>query len=321
MSKIYLLVVTAFLVLNANGQTIADFENLSIPQDSFLNGSDMMGGFSSGNIFVPNDFNANFNSYNGWAISNTTDTLTTGLDNQYSAVTGGGYQGSSNYAVVYAFSPTTLSLTGPAAGKQMNGLYITNSTWGYLGMRDGTQFSKSFGGATGDDPDFFLLTIKKYKDGMLSTDSIDFYLADFRFADNSQDYFVKEWTFIDLTVLGDVDSLQFELRSSDSGMFGMNNPAYFCIDNVETRELGTANSVAIDEKISLFPNPASNFLGIKGLPQGQFQASIFDLQGKLIMNQELSDQEFINIETLNTGLYSLKIKGEDFVHQGKFLKR
>jgi hypothetical protein len=30
-------------------------------------------------------------------------------------------------------------------------------------------------------------------------DSIEFYLADFRFANNSQDYILKTWEYLDLT--------------------------------------------------------------------------------------------------------------------------
>ena len=67
---------------------------------------------------------------------------------------------------------------------------------------------------------------------MLGTDSVDFYLADYRFADNSEDYIVKDWTFVSLEALGDVDSLLFSLTSTDNdSMFGMNTPAYFCMDN------------------------------------------------------------------------------------------
>jgi hypothetical protein len=60
---------------------------------------------------------------------------------------------------------------------------------------------------------------------------VEFYLADFRFADNSQDYILDSWGFVDLSALGTVDFLEFDLSSSDNGAFGMNTPGYFALDN------------------------------------------------------------------------------------------
>ena len=65
-----------------------------------------------------------------------------------------------------------------------------------------------------------------------STGSVDFYLADYRYADSSQDYIVNAWEYIDLSSLGSVDELSFSLSSSDNGSFGMNTPNYFAIDNI-----------------------------------------------------------------------------------------
>ena len=64
------------------------------------------------------------------------------------------------------------------------------------------------------------------------TDTVDFYLADFRFEDNSQDYIVTDWTWLDLNTLGNVTEISFAWSSSDTGVWGMNTPAYFCMDDV-----------------------------------------------------------------------------------------
>ena len=65
------------------------------------------------------------------------------------------------------------------------------------------------------------------------TGSIDFYLADFRSVDNGDDFIRGDWSSVDLTPLGNnVTKLRFELSSSDNGMFGMNTPAYFAVDNL-----------------------------------------------------------------------------------------
>ena len=105
-------------------------------------------------------------------------------------------------------------------------------------MLDGDAFAKQFGGVTGDDPDYLLLTLTGlHADG--STDSTEFYLADFRFADNAQDYIVSQWTWADLSVLGPVVGLEFALSSTDSGQFGMNTPSYFAMDSLMVPEPAT----------------------------------------------------------------------------------
>ena len=65
---------------------------------------------------------------------------------------------------------------------------------------------------------------------------IDFYLADFRFDDNTLDYIVDQWTTVDLSGLTNAVELQFSLSSSDVGDFGMNTPAYFAVDHVTVSE-------------------------------------------------------------------------------------
>jgi len=99
-------------------------------------------------------------------------------------------------------------------------------------MRDGDGFAKKFGGATGSDPDFLRLTITGQDGGGATTGTVDFFLADFRFADAAQDTIVRDWTFVDLSSLGAVASLGFALASTDNGAFGMNTPAYFAMDNL-----------------------------------------------------------------------------------------
>jgi len=84
--------------------TVITFENFELPVDTFLNGSDLSGGFASGAVFLPNTYTItpDFESWSGWAISTETDTVTPGFLNQYSASTGGGMDSSLAYAVTFA---------------------------------------------------------------------------------------------------------------------------------------------------------------------------------------------------------------------------
>lgn len=235
-ARCLVLMVAAFLFTShANAQSVSSFENLILPADSFWDGSDMSGGFSSGAGFFVNhftDWGGGFTSWDGFAYANRIDTTTPGYGNQYSAYAGGGFEGSPNFAVGYCYPTTRIRLPDNIHQKVTSGLYVTNNTYCALSMRDGDSFSKKFGGGAGNDPDWFRLSIWGYTNG-LPTDTVAFYLADYRFSDNDSDYIVKDWTYIDLAGIGDADSLEFSLSSSDNdSIYGMRTPAYFCIDNV-----------------------------------------------------------------------------------------
>lgn len=236
--RVIILIVVLAAVATATAGT-ADFEDLVLAPNSYWNGSDESGGFQSGSFHFNNNYDVSYGSWDGWAYSNMTDTTTPGYGNQYSAYTGGGVSGSSNYAVAFdpvpvfmGTQPPTITLTDTVEGYTLAGAWFTNATYAALAMRDGDSFSKKFGGATGNDEDWFLLTITGKDASDQSTGTADFYLADYRFADNAQDYIVDQWTWVDLSSLGNVVALEFGLSSSDTGEFGMNTPSYFAMDNL-----------------------------------------------------------------------------------------
>ena len=61
------------------------------------------------------------------------------------------------------------------------------------------------------------------------TGTKEYYLADLRDAEKA--YIINDWRYVDLSGLGKVAKLGFELSSTDNGDYGMNTPAYFCFDN------------------------------------------------------------------------------------------
>lgn len=289
-------------------QTTVSFENFNLPPDTFLNNAAPDTAFVSGPLALPNFYDPQWMFWAGWAISNRTDTLTPGFINEYSARAGSGANGTATYAVAYAFDGVIVRLLGPAAGGTVLGLYVTNSTYAYYSMRDGDAFAKKFGGPTGNDPDFFLLTVKKYRNGVLGPDSVNFYLADYRFADNTRDYIVKDWTYLDLSPLGEADSLLFTLTSSDVGVFGMNTPAYFCIDEVSIQPIVSQKEVLPSLEFSLWPNPASEYALIR-LPESLAaetpQIEVFDTTGKLWLQTR---QQHLSVSDLTPGLYYVRLQ-------------
>jgi hypothetical protein len=210
---------------------IANFDDLSLAPESYWNGSDQSGGFVSGSAWFNNNYDVDYGSWDGFSYSNITDTTTAGIDGQYNAITGGGQDGSANYGIGYVGWAELPVITLDIAGV-VNGLYVTNNNYAYYSMLNGDAFAKKFGGSSGNDEDWFLLTITgKDADGA-ATGAVDFYLADYRFIDNSEDYIIKTWEYIDLSSLGVVKNLEFSLSSSDAGEWGMNTPAYFALDTI-----------------------------------------------------------------------------------------
>jgi hypothetical protein len=227
-SLIFILAVCSFTFAD-----IADFDDLYLEPESYWNGADGSGGFTSGSVYFENYYNEIFSSWAGFAYSNITDTTSSGLSTQYNAITGSGQGGSANYGIGYMDSYNTIFPTLNLDQIQtIDYIYVTNTNYAYYSMQDGDAFAKKFGGSSGDDPDWFLLTITGIDQGGGITGTVDFYLADFRFENNDLDYILNTWQPVDISALGVVESLQFSLTSSDVGEWGMNTPAYFAIDTI-----------------------------------------------------------------------------------------
>jgi hypothetical protein len=229
--------------------TVVTFETFSLPGTGYWNGSDLSGTAGTPGFFgetphvqdrniegllFRNTYTTVFDSWSGFAVSNHTDSTTAGFGNPYSAFAGSGAAGTANYAVgSYAsYEESTVIKLGALTHLSGKGASFTNTTYTALDMLNGSGFSKKFGGADGNDPDWFMLTITGFSAGIPTGNAMDFYLADFRFADNTQDYIISDWTFVDFSPLGWADELRFSLSSSDNGGFGMNTPSFFAIDNV-----------------------------------------------------------------------------------------
>jgi hypothetical protein len=313
--KMFLLITIIIFAFfgEIEAQTVADFEDIQLPPESYINDGGVDEGFFSGNTFLPNDYNADWDAWTGWAISNTTDTQDASYNNQYSSISGHGVNESANYAVTYAYDGSIIHFSGTAKGGDIEGLYITNSTVTYLSILNGDAIAKRFGGESGDDPDFFKLVIRCYLDGNVSSDSIEYYLADYRFSDNSQDYIVNTWQYIDLQSLGKSDSLVFVLRSSDNGIFGMNTPAYFCIDNLTTLDNGVSNSTeGYGDRILVYHDHTGDQLIIQAESFGSFQYMLADINGQILSQDQFRDyNHVIGTHKFSTGTYFLSLNDMD----------
>ncbi len=274
MKKTALLVLVFLLAMSpVAGAAVSTFDDLTLAAESYWNGDDdgsgygTYSGFTSGDNYFANYEAAAYYSWEGFAYSNMTDTTTAGYTNQYSAYTGGGVNNSSNYAIAYTctmWGQSAQTYNGYTTGEYtqiVDGFYITNTTYAYLSMLNGDSYAKKFGGVDGTDADWFLLTVYALDENYGKTGAyVEFYLADYRFADSSEDYILDEWAWVDLSGLGAVYGLEFELTSSDNSNYGMNTPAYFAMDNL------TTSAVPVPAAIWLL---GFGLLGLAGMRRGQ----------------------------------------------------
>lgn len=309
MKKIYTLVAALAVAGTISAQTIIDFESYSLAgPETAVSDAGASGAFDFDGVTFYNNYDAQWGSFVGFAMSNYTDVVTPGWTNQFSSYTGSGFDGSTNYAIFYSFGQIKTN----TAAKRITGFNLTNTTYAYLSMRDGDGYGKEFGsiydadtiidGTNGED--FFKVWIFGENFDGSQRDSIEFFLADYRFADNTQDYIISDWNEIDLTVFGfDVTKVDFAFESSDNNAFGIKTPTYIAMDNV-TVENVTGLSEEFTANFSAYPNPVQNELNIQG---GKGTISILTSTGQLIEQIDHNEFSSINVVELPSGVYFISL--------------
>lgn len=325
MKKIYTLVAAVAVAGTISAQTIIDFEDHPLAgAETHDNGSDGVGAFDFGGTTFDYIYNAAGDYFSGFAISNHTDVTTPGFMNQYSAYTGGGANGSSNFAIFYSFGNGGINTNDAAV--RIDSFQLTNTTYAYLSMQDGDGYGKQFGsiynadgvvdGTNGED--FFVVTIYGESFDQTQIDSIDFYLADYRFADNTLDYIVDSWNTIDLTGFGfDVASVRFAFASSDNNSFGLKTPAYIAIDNVATQSVSGLDT-KLAENYTVSPNPAIDVITVKG---GVGALEVRNAIGQTIWSQEHISTSQIDLDAFESGVYFITLKDDSGVRTKQFVKQ
>jgi hypothetical protein len=244
------LIVPLTLAAPAGADEVVTFEDFGLPAHSFDNNA---GGsyFNIDGHQFNNSFDPTFAAWSGWAISSMTDTTTPDFTNQYSAIPGSGAGGSQTYAVAFTFSSTADpfhpagSWINLPAGENPTSIDVTNTTYAYYTMLNGSQFSSPFTSSS-----FFKLDVAGYT----GADGTGTLLGDVPFNLATGTNILNTWKTIDLTSLAGSKSLVFGLQSSDNDpVFGMNTPAYFAADNL----VETASGVV--------PEPGTLTLALFGL--------------------------------------------------------
>ena len=269
--------------------------------DTFRNGQDGTESFELNPISFPVVYDFDFDIWSGqWALSSDTDSVTPNFTNLYGSRAGGGADDSDVFMVGQSpFGPDNLQFTS-GTPISLQSVDITNTTYAYYVIRDGNQFSKAFGGPSGDDPDYFFIRWKGFIQGQ-PTDSVDIYLADYRFSDNREDYILEDWTPFNLEALGTVDRVEIEFFSSDTGQFGINTPLFFNLDNLSFMTTSSDERLAQKESFILYPNPVQNRLRWKSNVHINTM-DLYDMHGKLISSWNANRRAF-DVRSLPAGTY------------------
>lgn len=208
-------------------QTVSDFE-LPLPgsDTSYLETFSTDGNypFTSGNLRLTGNIQFGGTYRSQFNYSNRTDDTTAGWTNMWSAFPASGYN-STNYAIAYLdtdlnnFNQTNeygVQLLGNARGHYITGAYFTTNTYANLYIKENYR-----------QGDFLKMTIRGYNNSQF-TNSVEITLANYT---TSGLEIFNDWQWSDLTDLGAVDSITFQMNSSDGS-----TPFYFAMDNFTTAD-------------------------------------------------------------------------------------
>lgn len=301
MKKIYTLIALGFAALTSRSQSVlADFESFSLPANSAYSSTASIS-FSTSNAIFPHKYDTQFSYWaGGFAYTNKQDSSTAGSGNLYGVKAKFGYNASSMYVV--GQNKGVIKLKAPS--NSVDGFYMTNTTYAFKSMKNGDMFAKKFGGVSGNDPDYLKVTVKGYLNGSMKTDSSVFFLANYTFTNNTQDYIVATWQYVNTSNLGQVDSIKFFMYSSDNSGGFMNTPAFFAIDNFSTSQVVGLVENSVFNNLMIYPNPFENNIQLKmdGLENKKIKLTITDAYGKNVGEWNTEEKE-IDLSELSPGIY------------------
>lgn len=196
--------------------------------------------------------------YYGFYASNDTLNTSTGYTEPYRSAVGGAYAGN-NFAIwtndYYCGNSVLSANPVPAVG-----FFVSNNAYTVDVMAKGAWGAKKF-----DDTDWLNLVCVGKLAGV-TTGIVTVELA-------KEGKYIKDWTYVDLSALGQVNEVMFYMDGSDSGEYGLNTPSYFCFDNF--------GAVVPDGYV------APEMVSFKDIPTDIQDVEITESVRKLIVNGQL----------------------------------
>ena len=175
-------------------------------------------------------------------------------------------------------------------------VYVTNHPWPYYENMNGGMFTR----VLDQEGDYVKLIANGLDENGNSTGSASFYLAKYENGSLTQ---VTNWEKFDLSALGTIASLYFTIESTDTGKFGMNTSAFFCMDKLTVKEYTTSIPQLATENAAYRVN---NIL--YNIPENA-TITVYNLQGQLVYST-MATSNTVSLPIVNNHLI-IKIVNEN----------
>jgi photosystem II stability/assembly factor-like uncharacterized protein len=113
----------------------------------------------------------------------------------------------------------------------------------------------------------------------------------------------------------------FDLRTADNTILASTYGRGFFTGQFTAVALGV-DDISIDNNFSVFPNPSNGAIKIKAARDfGKSSIAVYDINGRQVFSEEinLTGTVPLNMNSLNSGLYIMKIQGENFAYSNKLI--
>jgi hypothetical protein len=141
-------------------------------------------------------------------------------------------------------------------------------------------------------------------------------------------------------MVGDTETICFEFILDPSWDQSQINIVGMLIDNDDRIDNGSSTtilsaistgyvacsttSIAIElngpNRINIYPNPAMDKIYISNLKEDNTLVKIHDIKGRLVLENKVSNKEYLNISKLSKGIYQIKFEGSDWNETRKLIK-
>jgi len=210
---------------------MVDFQNVDIPNGQYKNDAGATGFFQEGIVKFQNS-STDWGARYGFVYSQMHNVTTFDyVTNEYSVyVPNDPQENKFMVGFISIYDAPSIEITFSKPVKDLS-FDVANSTLAALAMKgkDPNGFARKF-----EEGDLFELIIQMYdtNDNPLFLENGKPKSAKIPLAQGAQ--IVDGWVTISITGEG-ISRIEFSLDSSDTGQWGMNTPAYFCIDNIKAR--------------------------------------------------------------------------------------
>lgn len=247
-------------------------------------------------------------SFYGFVPSkSTTITASAGMDDQFGCMAKGGYAGEGTpFLVSYwdSYTEKEQEIHSCEAFTSESyyavGCYVCNSPYVYYTIQQGNAYSKKF-----EQGDWFKLVAHGLDEFGSETGTVEYYLADYRSQNADEWKLNNSWEWLDLSSLGRVLTVYFTLESSDSGQWGMNTPAYFCLDKLTVSDQKPSSvEEATVAAVKAYYDRANSVIRVEAAEP--VEAAVYNMNGALVLNQHVEGTAAIDMSACPSGVYVVR---------------